>query len=334
VDLKLEIAKRGEKALDFLLKRANELIYPENPLREAALHYPQAGGKGFRPAMLQLVCGALGGNEDESIPVSAAIEAVHVSSLIHDDWMDTDELRRGRPAVWKKWNPTIAILAGDVLYGVAFAIAGEIPNLTDELRYAISKELAEIYIKLCHGQMLDIGYEDINFNDLSIEQIKNMQYLKTGVLFEFSCVTGARLALNKLEDDFIDLIREYAIFSGTAFQIQDDIIGLIGEPDEIGKPVGSDIIEGKRTIIAVHAVNNANPSQKTELLSILGNKSATPTDIERCLQLMHEIGSINYAKALATDLAQKAIEITDLLPKNKNTELLKAFGSHMVERNF
>lgn len=316
------------------MRRSNDLINPDEPLRQATLHYPKSGGKGFRPAMLQLVCSALGGDEPKSIPVAAAIEAVHVSSLIHDDWMDHDEKRRGVPAVWKKWNPTVAILAGDVLYGLAFAMVGEIEELSYEMKYWFSKDLAEIYIKLCEGQMLDIGFETRPFEEITVEDITHMQYLKTGVLFEFACMTGARIAMGKMDDPLIDLIREYAKLSGTAFQIQDDIIGLVGDAEKVGKPIGSDIIEGKRTLIAVHAVTNADENQKEVLINTLGNENASTDEIERCLQTMKDIGSIDYAYALAVDMAKKAAELTSNLPENDSTNLLTIFAKHMIERKF
>ncbi|MFV2014653.1 MAG: polyprenyl synthetase family protein, partial [Candidatus Heimdallarchaeota archaeon] len=130
MDLQQEITERGSRAIRFLENYCNENIHPKLPLRKAALHYLKGGGKGFRPAMLQLVCGALNGDEKTAIGPSAAIESLHVSSLLHDDYMDKDETRRGVEAVWKKWNPTVAILAGDVLFGVAFSIVGDVQNIS------------------------------------------------------------------------------------------------------------------------------------------------------------------------------------------------------------
>jgi geranylgeranyl diphosphate synthase type I len=202
------------------------------------------------------------------------------------------------------------------------------------MKYRFSKDLAEIYIRLCHGQMLDIGFENREFNDLTMDEITKMQYLKTGVLFEFSCMTGARIALNKMEDPLIDVVQKYAKLAGTAFQIQDDIIGLVGEEETVGKPIGSDITEGKRTLIAVHAVTHANSEQKKVLLHALGNHNATSDEIRACLDTMKEIGSIQYAFDMARDMAKEAAELTDQLPENDNTALLKNFAAYMIERKF
>ncbi|MHA2169917.1 MAG: polyprenyl synthetase family protein [Candidatus Kariarchaeaceae archaeon] len=332
MDLRAAIEQRGRKAIEHLITQSETLINPPDPLREAALHYLTAGGKGMRPAMLQLVCGALNGKEENAIPAAAAIEAMHVSSLIHDDFMDRDEVRRGVPSVWVKWNPTIAILAGDALLAVAMAIVGEISSLTYELRYAINKELAMIYTKLCEGQMYDIGFETRDIQNISVEDVKNMQYLKTGVLFEFACITGARIALNKLKDPLINCIREYARLAGTAFQIQDDIIGLIGDEEAIGKPVGSDIRVGKRTLISTHALTHASDAQKKIILTAFENKNATTQEVTACINMIEAIGSITHARDIAEKMAIQAREVTKQLPDNEQTRLLAEFASYMVQR--
>ncbi|MCY3411982.1 MAG: polyprenyl synthetase family protein [Candidatus Heimdallarchaeota archaeon] len=333
MELKKEIAKRGQKARAHLFKMTEVIINPKVPLRDAAEHYLHAGGKGFRPAMMMMACGALGGNEDDALSAAAAIEAVHVSSLIHDDFMDQDRTRRGSEAVWVKWDPTVAILSGDVMVGLAFEIAGNL-DVPIEMRYEISKGLASIYTQLCHGQMLDINFEQTEFADLSIDDITFMQNLKTGVLFEFSCVTGARIALKKLDDPMIDIIREYAHLAGTAFQIQDDIIGLLGDEEEVGKPIGSDIRQGKRTLIAVHAYVHANAEQRERLMVGLGNHEATEDEIKQALEVMKEIGSIEHAIKLAKDMSSQAMQLADKLPENGYSALLKEFASYMISRSY
>ncbi len=331
MDFITEVKKRGNRAVEYLIKRSEEVILPEDPLREASLHYIHAGGKGLRPAMLQIVCGALGGDENKAIPLAAAVEAVHVSSLIHDDLMDNDDTRRNVPAVWKKWDNDIAILSGDVLISLAYIMAGEV-DTSFELKYNLSAKLANIYAQLCHGQMLDISFEKMDFESMNIDMVKDMQYLKTGVLFVFACISGAQIALNKLEDPLIDIIKEYARYVGTAFQIQDDIIGLIGDPKKVGKPIGSDIREGKRTQIAIHAITHANDEQKEILMKILGNHNASDEEINQALELIKQIGSIEYAKNLAIELASKAKDLIKELPQNDNSELLMEFADFMISR--
>jgi geranylgeranyl diphosphate synthase, type I len=326
------IENRAKLAREYLIDACSEYIYPENPLREASLHYINSGGKGFRPAMLMLSAGAVGGTEDVSLPAAAAIEALHVSSLIHDDWMDHDEVRRGQPTVWKKWNPTVAILAGDALVGLAMRLIGNIKDLDNEVKFSLTTELAEKYVELCHGQMLDIAYTEQDPLTLTVEDIKKMQYYKTGVLFEFCCIAGARIGLNTIDHAYIEKVKEYAKLSGTAFQIQDDILGLIGDADKLGKPVDTDIREGKRTLIAIHAIENATDEQKQTILKGFGKENATEQDILNVLQVFQELGSIDNAKDIAKDLANKALDVLKSLPDSEQKEIMAGFTEYMIER--
>ncbi len=325
---------RASKALQFLFEMSEKYIKPENPLRKAALHYPKGGGKGFRPAMLMLTCGAVGGNEDEAIPAAAAIEALHVSSLIHDDFMDNDETRRGITSVWKQWNPTIAILAGDVLVGLAFRLVSKLKGLDDHIVREILSGLALKYTELCHGQMLDIGFTERPIETITVEDVQEMQYLKTGVLFEFCCVSGAQIGMRKLEHPWIDAIRNFAKKAGTAFQIQDDILGIVEDSSKTGKPQFSDLREGKRTIIAVHAFNNASEEQKATLRKYFGNHSATQDELTKIFEVFKEVGSIDYAKSLALDLAKSALNDLNELPDSENKKILEEFALLMISREF
>ncbi len=334
VDLTEEIKVRSKKALDFLFTMSEKYIMPEDPLRKAALHYPKSGGKGFRPAMLMLTCGAVGGNEEEAVPAAAAIEALHVSSLIHDDYMDNDDTRRGAEAVWKKWDPTIAILAGDVLVGLAFRLISKLQNIGNELKTEILSGLALKYTELCHGQMLDIEFTKKPIEDVSLEEIKQMQYLKTGVLFEFCCVSGAQIGLKNKNHEWIDAIRSYAKKAGTAFQIQDDILGLTEDSSKTGKPQFSDIREGKRTIIAVHSFVHASEEDKAFLQQYFGNHNADAEKLQKVYDIFEKTGSIEFAKSLALSLAKEALEALNSLPDSTNKEILQEFALYMINRSF
>ena len=333
-DLNEEIASRAKKALKFLFEMSEKYIHPKSPLRDAALHYPAGGGKGFRPAMLQLTCGAVGGNEEEAIPVAAAVEALHVSSLIHDDFMDNDETRRGQPSVWKHWNPTIAILAGDVLVGLAFRLVSKLKSVDIQIVNELLSGLALKYTELCHGQMLDIAFTEKPIEEITVEEIQRMQYLKTGVLFEFCCVAGAQIGLNTTTNEWIDAIREYAKKAGTAFQIQDDILGVAASSSQLGKPQFSDIREGKRTLIAVHAYQHASGDQMKILKEYFGNQNATEEQLEMVYEVFKSVGSIDFAKSLAYSMATEALDKLKVLPKSKNREILEEFAMLMINQSF
>ena len=332
-DIKEDIKQRAEKARKFFFEQGDLLIHPQDPLRDAALHYPRGGGKGFRPAMVMLSCGAVGGKEDDAIPVAAAVEALHVSSLLHDDWMDNDETRRGQMAAWKKWDPTTAILAGDVLLGFSFKIIKMLHNTSLEVKFEVANQLALKYIELCHGQTLDIGFTTRDPKDISNEEVNHMQYLKTGVLFEFCCVAGAMIGLNTTSHKYIDLLRKYAKLAGTAFQIQDDILGLVGDSDKLGKPVGGDIREGKRTTIAIKAINSANAEQKNEIMRGFGNPNATEDDFRHTLHVFKELGAIEDARNGALAMANEALLLLKDLPESPQKDVLANFARYMIDRD-
>lgn len=331
-DVKSEISVRASKARDYLFEASNKIINPERPLRQAALHYAKSGGKGFRPAMIQICCGAVGGNEEDAIPAAAAVEAIHVSSLIHDDWMDNDETRRGAVAVWKKWDPVIAVLAGDVLVGLAFKIVGALNSISLDVKFHVATEIATKYTQLCHGQMLDIGFTTKPADSITVDDVVEMQYLKTGVLFEFCCVAGAMIGLNTLEHEYIEIMAKYAKLTGTAFQIQDDILGLIGNPNQLGKPVGNDIREGKRTLIAISAINKADEIQKRKIFQGFGNSSATKQEIEDVVDIFRELGAIEDAINRAKAMAKEALDLIEGLPDTEQKKILQDFALYMIER--
>ncbi len=331
-DIKEDIKQRAERARKFFFDKSEELIFPKSPLRDAALHYPRGGGKGFRPAMVMLSCGAVGGNEDDAIPVAAAVEALHVSSLLHDDWMDNDETRRGQVAAWKQWDPTTAILAGDVLLGFSFKILDHLMNTSLEVKFEVANQLALKYVELCHGQALDIGFTTKDPLSITNEEVTRMQYLKTGVLFEFCCVAGSMIGLNTTRHEYIDTLREYARLSGTAFQIQDDILGLVGDQEKLGKPVGSDIREGKRTTIAIKAINSANEEQKQEIMKGFGNPNASEEDYRRTLEIFEELGAIEEARNSAMNMANEALQLLDKLPDTPQKKVLVNFARYMIDR--
>ncbi len=327
------IRRRQKIAMDYFFETAPEYIQPEIPLREAALHYPKHGGKGFRPAILMLTCGAVGGDENLAIPAAAAVEALHVSSLIHDDIMDNDDTRRGIEAVWKKWDDSIAILAGDVLVGFAFRLIAKLPKISDQLKNNLLSGLALKYTELCHGQMLDIDFTRTSIDELTIEKVTEMQYLKTGVLFEFCCVAGAKIGLNKEQHEYIEVIRSYAKNAGTAFQIQDDVLGLVADSETMGKPRYSDIKEGKRTIIALHAFQQASDAEKKVLSDFFGNPKSTDNDCLKVMEVFKSTKSIEFAVAKAIEMAQNAIDVISVLPENENKKILLDFAKQMVERS-
>lgn len=213
----------------------------------AAMQYSlEAGGKRIRP-VLCLGCAALCDlDEEKALPFAAAIEMIHTYSLIHDDLpaMDNDDLRRGKPSSHKQFDEATAILAGDALLTDAFALIAETPLPA----VSVLKALHELALGagsagMAGGQMLDMQYTGAE--NIDLEQVSQMQALKTGALLRAACVCGALLA--GAPQHILDSVATYGAALGRAFQIADDILDLTGTAEELGKPAGSDAASHKNT---------------------------------------------------------------------------------------
>ena len=159
---------------------------------------------------------------------------------------------------------------------------------------------------------------------------------KTGVFYEFSGKAGAMLGLNSMDVDH-HLVKALSSFTGNcgiAFQLQDDILGIIGDEDILGKPVGSDIREGKRTLILCHAYKNADDKQRNDIINIFGNRYVNDADIKYAKKLLIDLDGIEYAKQMARSYVEKSMVHLDRLPESKYRDLLSMWAEYMIEREF
>ena len=333
IHLKSEITSRSKLAYEFLIEKCNKLIHPQKPLRDAVLHHFFSQGKGLRPALAMLACGAVGGIEKKALPVAASVEALHVSSLIHDDWMDNDKVRRSQKAVWVKWNPTVAVLAGDALLGFSFRILGFL-DVKPNLNFIIANELARCYLDLCSGQMLDVKYSSTPLHELDSDSILNMQFLKTGSLFEYSALAGTAIGVNSISHSYTENLKEFASSIGVAFQIRDDVLSLVGDENLTGKPTYSDLREGKRTLILLYGVQNADNNQKTKLMEIVGDKKRTRGDFKWAYETLKSLGAIDYTQKTAKALADTAHKNLNKIPETKKRNVLLELANYMIKRDY
>ncbi|HMG68479.1 MAG TPA: polyprenyl synthetase family protein [Chitinophagaceae bacterium] len=327
-------------------------------LEECALSYVKQGGKKLRPAVLMLSCLAVGGEKMAALPACAAVELFHTWTLVHDDIIDNDSLRRGTATVHKtaenyaiknlgltgavaqKYGTDIAILTGDIQHGWAISILSE--NL---ISIGVRPEIAlhlitilqtNVLRTLVEGEILDVdfglGYTIQQLND---DQILDMLWKKTGILYEFCGVAGALIGKNSIEyDSEVNALKEFCSLCGTAFQVRDDILGLIGKEAELGKPIGSDIREGKKTLLVLEALTNANEVQKLKILKTLGNSRATETEITEITKIIVDLGGVDKAHAIAKKFVDKALPNLDILKPSDSVDLLHDWASYMIDRNF
>ncbi|MEM1813640.1 MAG: polyprenyl synthetase family protein, partial [Sulfolobales archaeon] len=218
----------------------------EKRLYEASLHLLKAGGKRLRPLLTVLSARLFGLDEDIALYPAASIELLHNFTLIHDDIMDRDDFRRGVPTVHKVYGEAMAILAGDLLFSKSYEamlmLVGKVP---DSLIVKALRELTWAAVTVAEGQSLDMEFEERD--DVKMEEYFTMIFKKTAALFKASAYIGGVLA----GADDSDLVRicEFARSVGMAFQIRDDELGLVGDEKVLGKPVFSDLREGKKTLL-------------------------------------------------------------------------------------
>ena len=299
-------------------------------LYDAALHLIRAGGKRLRPFLVVAVADMLGEPVEKALPFAAAVELIHNFTLVHDDIIDRDEFRRGVPTVHKLWGEGMAIVAGDLLFAKAFEV------LTDALEKGVPPEriakgvrvLSNATAVVAEGQALDMLFQDRD--DISIDEYLEMIYKKTGALFEASSVLGGLVATD--DETVLAKLASYGRNLGIAFQIRDDILGLVGDEKVLGKPVYSDLREGKKTILVIYALENLDHHGREHVLSVLGNHNAAREDLEKAAKLIKEIGAVDYAEKMAKSYAEKARSALNGFPENEAKKALLELVDFVVER--
>ncbi len=319
------VAKMTDKVIYDFVKGSPKCLY------DAATHLIKAGGKRLRPLATVLAGRMYGLPEELGVVAGASVEILHNFTLVHDDIIDNDNLRRGVPTVHVMWGVPTAIVAGDVLFSKSFEVLSRLASKLPADRVVKSvQRLAWAATTIAEGQALE--FELSRRNDVSIEDYITMVYKKTAALFDASLVIGATLA--GANDSELNKLSRYAWGVGIAFQIQDDILGLTSDEKVLGKPIYSDIREGKRTILVIHALNNLPESKKLKLLSILGKKGASREELVEAARIIESAGSIDYARKEAERYLReglKALEETNPIDA-KARELLKDLAIYVVKR--
>lgn len=322
------ILKKYSESIDREIKSSLGTVDPES-LREASEHLVKAGGKKLRPALVVLSCEAVGGQTSSALKTGAAVELIHTFSLIHDDIMDKDDKRRGQPSVHMIWGEPMAILAGDTLFSKAFAtiLESKKDGVSSENILPALHTVVDSCIKICEGQAFDMGFEERL--DVHESEYMNMIYKKTAALIAAATKAGAIIGDGTPEQ--IEALSEYGRLIGMAFQIQDDYLDVASSEEDLGKPVGSDIVEGKMTLLVVHALNNATEDDRKTLLSILKEESGER--VPKALEILEKYGSIHYAWKVAQEDVKKAKELLDILGDSPAKDALLRIADFVLERS-
>jgi geranylgeranyl diphosphate synthase type II len=282
-------------------------------LYDLMLDYPLRGGKALRPALCVATCRGLGGRLEDVIRTAAVIELYHNAFLIHDDVEDGSQLRRGRPTLHQEYGVPTAMNVGDGMLAVAMR-----PLLDNTRVLGLGKALrildtvSTMAVESAEGQALEIDWTRRNVWQLRDADYWHLVYKKTCWYTFIAPVFIGAIAADLPRDRMLRL-RKFAIALGVSFQIQDDILNLVADEAAYGKESAGDLVEGKRTLILLHAMRNAPEAERSEAMRILSKSPAekTPTEVGFLGQLIASTGSIEYARRFALGVAEKAGQVLD-----------------------
>jgi geranylgeranyl pyrophosphate synthase len=329
IQLKSEFFEQTKIYKDRVLDRVDTYL---TTLEPASLYEPmryalQDGGKLLRPILAQITCEAVGGKTRDVIDAAVALEFVHVFSLVHDDIMDDDDMRRSRETVHKKWDANTAILAGDAILIKAYEAIG---HVSSKHLPRVLAQFSQSILEVCEGQALDMEFE--NRSDVKLDDYFGMIDRKTARLFELACEIGA--ILGNGSEARISAMRTFGKKLGRAFQIQDDLLDVLADEATLGKDVGSDIREDKKTFLMLYSKERGNPDQVEQLDAVGRKEKLSRSDIEQVISVMTDIGAVDAARQHVKEALHEARSALNVLAKNDAHDLLANLLDMLEHRTF
>ena len=289
-----------------------------------------SGGKRLRPhlaiiAAEAVINGGLINSMDDVLPAALALEVFHNFTLVHDDVMDRAEVRRGQETVHVKWNDNTAILSGDQMLIEAYKLLAQVPapKLPQVLKW-----FNEMATGVCEGQQYDMEFE--HMNQVSIEDYLKMIELKTSVLLAYAMRIGGYIAGASPAQQ--EALYQYGLNIGIAFQIQDDILDVYGDPKTFGKAIGGDICCNKKTILLLTALETTDAESKAELLQWLMSTEQKEEKIAAVTALYNRLGVREACEVVLEEYTSKALAQLDFLPANSATETLRELAEQLAIR--
>ena len=291
-----------------------------------------AGGKRLRPTLALVAAesimngGLISGNVlDDVVPVALALEVFHNFTLLHDDVMDRAEVRRGQPTVHVKWNDNTAILSGDQMLIEAYKLLQNVP--ADKLPQVL-RMFNEMATGVCEGQQYDMEFE--HRSQVSVADYMMMIEKKTSVLLAYAMKIGGYIAgATPVQQE---ALYQYGLHIGLAFQIQDDILDVYGDPKTFGKAIGGDIVCNKKTLMLLTALETASPEDKAELLQWLIMTDRDAEKIAAVTEIYTRLGVREACEAVMEEETATALEQLDKLPQNAATEQLRVLAERLATR--
>ena len=322
------------QTLPSLLARINDFAaknpFPDSPgaLYEPCNYILTLGGKRLRPALLLMGYELFRDDVDRALPAAWAVELFHNFSLMHDDIMDAAPLRRGQPTVHTRWNTTTGILSGDVMliYAYRFLASFDEPATVPGLVHTFNRVATEV----CEGQQLDVNFE--TRADVSIPEYLRMIELKTAVLLGGALEMGARCAQAPQAD--AQHLYHFGRLAGIAFQIQDDLLDTYGDPAKFGKQVGGDILQNKKTLLVLKALETASEADRLELSRRMQTGAENPDEKVAAVRAIFDRNNIPELIAFEKKKYQEEafLHLEAVQAKQTRKELLKKMIENLLER--
>ncbi len=314
--------------VELINQKLNSLELSKKP---ANLYDPMSyilglGGKRMRPALAMMASELFGADPEISIHQALAIEIFHNFTLVHDDIMDKAPLRRGKPAVHKKWSEHIGILSGDALMIAAYqelvkADTNQVPSLMNVFN--------QTALEVCEGQQMDMDFE--TSPDTTIEAYVEMISKKTAVLLGCSLQLGAIRAMASKEEQ--KLIYDFGKYMGIAFQLQDDYLDAFGDPEKVGKRVGGDIRANKKTFLYLKALEKSDERSRKRLIELFDTEDQSDTKVNAVFELFDQAGVQLETELLKQQYAKLGFDALDAVNAG-NDSGLRTFAQQLLEREY
>jgi len=324
-----------QKLTDLVDRELDQLHLPAEPslIYDPIRYTLSLGGKRIRPYFVLTSCGMWGGEIKEAIPAGLAIELLHNFTLLHDDIMDMAEIRRGKPSVFKKWDSSTAILAGDVMYAWAFQqlqYYGK-SDLYSKVQYSTILDLfLEGAERVCEGQAYDLAFAERE--DVTIDEYLEMIHGKTATLISVSLMLGGAVA--GINDEKLQIMNELGNRIGTAFQIQDDLLDVVADPDKFGKSRGGDIAEGKKTYLSILTLQEAGKNQRARVMEVLDGEEVSEHDIQDVINIYCELEILKKTEEIIDTFYGEADTLLEKIPESDYKNDLNVFLTKLRKREF
>jgi octaprenyl-diphosphate synthase len=283
-----------------------------------------AGGKRIRPAVLLMAARLAGYEGDRAVLYAAVVEFIHTATLVHDDIIDDADLRRGRAAVHSRWGNDITVLLGDYLYIKSMALA-----LTHDTLDLV-RVLCDVTLKMIEGEL----YQLTKNGDADITEDEHFDIMRRKTAYLFGGCAQIGGMLGKIESEKEQALREYGFNLGIAFQLVDDLLDFTGDAQAVGKPIASDLREGKVTLPLIHLLRQSNDGEGSRIVrDVVASHNVSPEQWAVLLRMLKEHASIDYAYRRAVEYAERAKKPLYAFPPSSERDALLALPDYVLSRD-